>query len=167
MKDIPLWVLDWTVPPQTSLLEYSDETHHPSLSPSQEEACQLRVLQQDDSEVSQSIAKGPTLSLQAFGYLDGHVVKMGSVYLAGHGPFPLAEWQDVTRRNNLDPALSSEVQEYAFDSAICLLGDGTIWVEQFLQMETEHPDLSWEKSVHDLAHRPENSAGLLYKNIPF
>jgi hypothetical protein len=167
MKDIPSWVPDWTIPPQSSFLGYSDRMSQMRLSPSQEQSCRLRVLPEGKSEASQSVSKEPILPLQAFGYLDGNVTKMGSVYLAGHGAFPLAEWQDLIRHHHSDPELFSEAQEYAFESAICLFSQGTRWVEQFLQMETEHPDQSWEKTVHDLAQRSKNSAGLSYKDIPF
>jgi hypothetical protein len=170
-QNLPSWVPDWTVPLKSAPPRSLARTRRSYPSPSEQQAYQLRVVRLETKDVNRPMVEQPAYVLKAFGFDDGHVVKIGSTYVAGHGAFPLDEWKVVVSNKSSGSALSSEEEE-ALEIAISTFNHGLDVLETFLQMEEEKQedksqDHSWETSIRDLTRRHDDSEVLSYREIPF
>ncbi|KAL9616479.1 MAG: hypothetical protein Q9160_008647 [Pyrenula sp. 1 TL-2023] len=93
LEYLPSWVPDWSTPPRRSILGSFESVPQSSFWTSRKQVdiplnFQVLTSQSIDPEI-----KKVFLKLRVSGYLVAQIKKIGSIYLAGQGPFPLSEWR--------------------------------------------------------------------------
>ncbi|KAH7413588.1 heterokaryon incompatibility protein-domain-containing protein [Phaeosphaeria sp. MPI-PUGE-AT-0046c] len=138
---LPSWVPDWTIP-----LTRDHSCIGIDYQSSRGDSYRARAIHYDFDE-SKDIRRNEQRSiLQVFGYCKGQVIQLGSTYVAGGGPFPLQEWDDL-----LDMALDMQDEP-----------EMSVTLSSFLCL-----GCSWESTVRRLADPRVESIPLPYRDIPF
>lgn len=170
-NDLPSWVPDWSNEPRRTIMGKDDDIPHDSAWASN-----------DVSGYSMRLTLSlPEPVLHMAGYSCGKVAKMGSVYLAGQGPFPLDEWKALsdkkpTQSSDADPDETSSTVR-GFYTVICGAGFAyPLAIHQFVDGEKEsakdEQDSGWEALVRQaLLERadgsPSGNSTLSLRDIPF
>ncbi|KAK4060669.1 hypothetical protein Trihar35433_10077 [Trichoderma harzianum] len=172
-NDLPSWVPDWRNEPKRTIIGENDDIPHHSAWASN-----------DVSEYSMRLTLStPEPVLHMAGYSCGKVMKVGSAYLAGQGPFPLDEWKalldkEPTQSLDADPDEASYAVE-GFYAVICAAGFAEpLAIHRFVEGEKESAKgkqgSSWEALVRRALLRKRadgspsgNNSALSLRDIPF
>ncbi|KAL7922257.1 heterokaryon incompatibility domain-containing protein [Trichoderma austrokoningii] len=176
IEGLPSWVPDWSVQQKREILgtNLRIARNRPRIFEKQAGILKSPQIILDES------TKG-SARLRVAGYTRGKITKMGSVYLAGQGPFPLQEWKSLLqddavvsrRRANVAPGdyhandendslfyevISTYVARY--EHAILL------FVKTEQAPEGGASALSWESRVKQMAAQAAQDS-LPFTDIPF
>ncbi|KAL7784780.1 heterokaryon incompatibility domain-containing protein [Trichoderma afarasin] len=171
--DLPSWVPDWRHEPKRTILGKNYDIPSDSA-----------LASKDGSGYPMRLTLStPEPVLHMAGYSCGKVMKVGSVYLAGQGPFPLDEWKALLDKEPTQ-SLDADMDEasYAvkgFYAVICAADFAyPLAIHQFVEGEKESAKgkqgSSWETLVRRALLRKRadgspsgNSSALSLRDIPF
>lgn len=171
-NDLPSWVPDWRHEPKRTILGKNHDIPSDST-----------LASNDVSGYSMRLTLSPPEPvLHMAGYSCGKVMKVGSVYLAGQGPFPLDDWKalldkEPTQSLDADPDEASYAVK-GFYAVICAADFAyPLAIHQFVEGEKESAKgkqgSSWEALVRRaLRKRADgspsgNNSALSLRDIPF
>ncbi|KAK5988898.1 Heterokaryon incompatibility 6-like protein [Cladobotryum mycophilum] len=188
---LPSWVPDWSLPPKRKILGTFSRIGMSHIWPQKE--LDITIMPQVITRDTIGLGpKGTTPALRAAGYAIGKVLKIGTAYLAGQGPFPLGEWRRLSKEKivaqaNRDKGVplhhdASEAIDYVFHTVIGAAGfaysyaiklfigaeNGSLKLDQSDDESRQDGESrkTWENTVCDMAME-RGLDSMPYSDIPF
>lgn len=178
---LPSWVPDWSVQPKREILGTSMRItrNRPRIFEKRADNPQSPQIILDESTTG---TMKDAARLRIAGYACGKIIKMGSPYVAGQGPFPLREWKSLLqdevmvgrRKANVVPQYyhGNDSNEYFFYEVISTYSAGydnaiIRFVKKERALEGDGSALSWEACVRQMASEKNSAQATEDSLLPF
>jgi hypothetical protein len=182
IHDLPSWVPDWSSPLKRSLLSRLRVSRY-RLPEEQSHDGVPRLITRNSTNNSEN-----TASLRVAGHLCGRILDIGSTYIAGQGPLPIAEWKrlafsDAVINPKYEGVPRAQSAEFTFHAVLAssvygdnrsldsfVTGDTSYFI--FPLEEEDSDEMSWTKMVREMASERSGeklSGGCIlpFEDIPF